>query len=66
MIIPVKPPEPYLSELKKQIRYALWDRSHEILLQFEKGLSNAVQAGVDRAQGNLVMVMDADGSHNPP
>ena len=38
---------------------------HEILVQQEKGFVNAVLSGLDRAQGNVVVIMDSDGSHDP-
>jgi dolichol-phosphate mannosyltransferase len=63
VIIPVKVPEPYLDELMERID-AL-PVSKEVLVQTEPGLSNAVRAGVERARGDIVAILDADGSHDP-
>lgn len=65
VIIPVKPPEPYLPHLVKQIDDALRGVDFEILVQEEKGLTNAVVEGVKRSRYRNIAVMDADGSHNP-
>lgn len=63
VIIPVKIPEPYLDELVQRI--GSLPLSKEVLVQTEPGLSNAVRAGVVRAQGDIVAILDADGSHDP-
>lgn len=66
IIIPVKDPEPYLSTLKIEIDsflYGVFD--YEILIQKEKGLTNAVVEGVKRSIYPWILVMDADGSHDP-
>lgn len=63
VIIPVKPPEPYLEELISDI-YVSFPEA-EILVQKEKGLGNAIKAGVKKSSGNLIAVIDADGSHPP-
>jgi dolichol-phosphate mannosyltransferase len=58
VILPVKN-EPYLPTLLKQLD------SYEVLVQREPGLANAVLHGVKLAHGEAVVVLDADGSHNP-
>ena len=63
VIIPVKSPEPYLDELVERIEALTL--SKEVLVQTEPGLSNAVRAGVARARGDVVAILDADGSHDP-
>lgn len=63
VIIPVKPPEPYLQTLISQIRRLLPES--EIKIQYEKGLGNAIKAGILRSSGDYIAVMDADGSHPP-
>src|SRR3990170_3437498 len=63
VIIPCKN-EPYLSRLISEIYYSL-AYSHEILVQTEPGLSSAVLCGVRKSKGNIIVVLDADGSHNP-
>jgi glycosyltransferase involved in cell wall biosynthesis len=65
IIIPVKPPEPYLPILVENIHANLRNIPHEILVQTEPGLTNAVIAGVSKSQYPSIAVMDADGSHNP-
>lgn len=52
--------EPYLKTL---VLY--FPKSYEVLVQREKGLSNAVWTGLQRAHYGIVVVMDADGSHPP-
>ena len=34
-------------------------------IQTEKGLGYAVSQGIQRANGNIIIIMDADGSHSP-
>lgn len=63
IIIPVKPPEPYLENLISDI-FVKYPEA-EILVQKEKGLGAAIKAGVTRAHGDLIAVLDADGSHDP-
>jgi dolichol-phosphate mannosyltransferase len=58
VIIPVKE-EPYLPTLLSQLE------GYEVLVQREPGLANAVLCGVKRSHGELIIIMDADGSHNP-
>jgi len=66
IIIPAKEPEPYLEQLVNDIDSTLSkDWAFEILIQREEGLTNAVLQGVKKANGNPIIVMDADGSHNP-
>lgn len=63
VIIPVKPPEPHLPYLEEAIREIL--PGCEILVQKEKGLGNAIRAGVSRSSREILAVLDADGSHDP-
>lgn len=66
IIIPVKTPEPYLPALCQQISCILDPLvQYEILAQTEEGLTNAVIAGVQRAKYDRILVMDADGQHDP-
>lgn len=64
IIIPVKPPEPYLPKLLIEIEKEV-PQPHEVLIQTEKGLGYAVMCGIRRAKGEFVVVMDSDGSHSP-
>jgi dolichol-phosphate mannosyltransferase len=56
--------EPYVMELIKTI-----DRinlpPYEIHIRTDKGLANAVLAGVKISKGEVITIMDGDGSHNP-
>lgn len=63
VVIPCKN-EPYLRILVDLIHSSLV-YPHEILVQTEPGLALAVLCGVRRAKGNVIVVLDADGSHNP-
>lgn len=65
VIIPVKPPEPYLPQLVRKIHCALTHLPHEVLIQTEIGLTNAVVKGVEKSRYDTIVVMDADGSHDP-
>jgi len=65
VIVPVKPPEPFLEILENEIHKELHDVPHEILIQTEEGLSYAVRKGIEKSRGEIIVVMDADGSHNP-
>lgn len=65
VIIPVKPPEPYLPTLVWNLYYILKNIKNEILIQTEPGLTNAVVQGVKHARYDTIVVMDSDGSHNP-
>jgi len=63
VIIPCKN-EPYLNRLISEIDNCL-AYSHEILVQTEPGLAKAVMCGAKRAKGDVLVVLDGDGSHNP-
>jgi dolichol-phosphate mannosyltransferase len=63
-IIPVKEPEPYLPQLVGQLEHLL-EPPYEILIQRQKGLGYAVMCGIKRSKGDVVVIMDADGSHTP-
>ena len=65
VVIPVRIPEPYLDTLLSEIHESLSIFPHEILVQTEKGLGYAVQCGVKKSRGNVIVVMDSDGSHAP-
>jgi dolichol-phosphate mannosyltransferase len=58
VILPVKD-EPYLPKLLSQLE------GYEVLVQREPGLANAVLHGVKLAHGEAIVILDADGSHNP-
>lgn len=65
VVLPVKY-EPYLPRLQKHIRDCLeFAEPYEILVQKELGLSTAVLYGVKNSNGESLVIMDADGSHNP-
>lgn len=38
---------------------------YEVLVQKEKGFLNAVLCGLNRAKGDVIVIIDSDGSHNP-
>jgi len=61
IIIPAKN-EPYLPFLLDRIK-KLGD--FDILIQEEAGLGNAVRQGFAKAKNEKIIVMDADGQHNP-
>ena len=61
IIIPAKN-EPYLPVLLEKLAKI---RDKEILIQTEEGLGNAVIQGIKKAKGDKIIVMDADGGHNP-
>ena len=63
VIIPCKN-EPYINCLVNAINDCLVF-PHEVLVQTEPGLSSAVLCGVKKSKGNIIVVLDADGSHNP-
>lgn len=65
IIIPAKLPEPYLETLEQEIHKVLRKNPHEILIQIEPGLGYAIQQGVKKSRGDVVVIMDADGSHDP-
>jgi dolichol-phosphate mannosyltransferase len=58
VVIPAKN-EPYLPKLLSQLK------EYEVLVQREPGLANAVLRGVKLSTGEAIVVLDADGSHNP-
>jgi len=62
IVIPAKN-EPYLPSLISNINKVL--KNAEILVQTEEGLGNAVKKGFEKARGEKIVVMDADGQHNP-
>ncbi|MEM3640595.1 MAG: glycosyltransferase [Candidatus Bathyarchaeia archaeon] len=64
IIIPARGTEPYLPHLVNDIRKHV-SRPYEVLIQTEKEFGNAVLTGVKRAHGQFIVIMDADGSHNP-
>lgn len=57
--------EPYLETLKKRIHQNLEYCDHEIIVRDDKGCGNAILAGIREANNDIIIVMDADGSHNP-
>lgn len=63
IIIPCKA-EPYLSKLIDRIVEVV-KRGFMIHIQREQGLTNAVLHGVNMSTGEAVVVIDADGSHDP-
>jgi len=63
IIIPCKN-EPYLNRLVSEIAKCL-TYSHEILVQTEPGLANAVMCGIKNSKGEILVVIDGDGSHKP-
>lgn len=64
MILPVKN-EPRITSFVEDLHKVLNATSHEVLLQYEDGISNAVWHGLAQAKGEKVVVMDSDGSHSP-
>ena len=65
VIIPAKN-EPYLPQLIDQIHWNLGGKfPHEIHVQTEPGLANAVLCGVKSSSADIVCILDADCSHNP-
>lgn len=63
VVIPSKD-EPYLRFLVDSIHKAV-AHPHEILVQNELGLASAVLHGIKKAKGEIIAVLDADGSHDP-
>jgi len=63
VIIPCKN-EPYLSTLIARIHREV-KSPHTIHVQKEEGLSNAVMEGVRKSNGDVIAILDGDGSHNP-
>ena len=64
IVLPVKK-EPYAKTLEHEIHEYLKDYNCEVLFQCEEGITNAVWHGIKRAKGNLIAIMDSDGSHSP-
>jgi len=64
VVIPVKN-EPYVQIVVEKIHNYLSEFPYEILLQTEEGMADAVWHGIQRAKGEYIAVMDADGSHKP-
>ena len=50
--------EPYLPKLMKKLK------DYDVHIETEKGLSYAVWNGIQKAENEIVCVMDADGSHS--
>jgi dolichol-phosphate mannosyltransferase len=63
VILPVKD-EPYLPILLEEIKDCGLE-CYEVHVRTEAGLSNAVLAGVRDSHGDAVIILDADGSHQP-
>jgi dolichol-phosphate mannosyltransferase len=61
VVIPAKN-EPYLPELISQFKIPL---KYEVIVRSDLGLANAVLRGVKVSTGDAIVVLDADGSHNP-
>ncbi len=53
-----------MSQLLSEIR-SIISEPYEIKVQTESGLGHAVLQGVKKATGDVIVVLDADGSHNP-
>lgn len=53
--------KPLISSIKNNLQH----HPHEILVQSEKGYLNAISSGIKRARGEIIIIMDGDGSHNP-
>jgi dolichol-phosphate mannosyltransferase len=62
IIIPCWGEEPYLKTLLSELERKI-DFPYEVLIQTEKGLGYAVMCGVIRAKGDVICVLDSDGSH---
>lgn len=63
IVIPSKE-EPYLGRLVDSIHRNV-SYPHEILIQSEPGLGSAVLQGIRNSKGNVIAILDGDGSHNP-
>ena len=61
VILPVKD-EPYLPTLLHIFPLILTD--YEVKIQTEKGLGYAITQGIKNAKGNVIVICDADGSHD--
>lgn len=64
VILPVKD-EPYAEQLRYEIYKHLKGYECEVLFQHEEGIANAVHHGIQRAKGEIIAIMDSDGSHSP-
>lgn len=80
IIIPIKD-EPYINELVKDIHKKIKtkheiivvDKSNipskienaKLIKQKSDGLGNAVKEGLEHAKGDIIVIMDGDGSHRP-
>jgi dolichol-phosphate mannosyltransferase len=40
-------------------------QEHEILVQTERGYVKAILSGIGKAKGDVIIIIDGDGSHNP-
>jgi glycosyltransferase involved in cell wall biosynthesis len=63
IVIPSKE-EPYLGRLVDSIHRTV-SYPHEILVQSEPGLGSAVLQGIRNSKGNVIAILDGDGSHSP-
>ena len=63
LVIPCKD-EPYLPTLLSEINDVMQE-PYEVLVQKEGGLGYAVKCGIERSKGEIICVLDADGSHPP-
>ncbi len=46
------------------VRIAL-ERGYQVVLQDKKGLANAIKQGIEETTGGTIIILDADGSHDP-
>ena len=42
-----------------------FERGYRVVLQCKKGLANAIKQGIENTTAEIVIILDADGSHNP-
>jgi len=64
IIIPAYGTEPHIQSLIEEVG-KLMVEEYEILVQTEKGYGRAILTGVKKSRGRVVVIIDADGSHNP-
>ena len=64
IIIPCKE-EPYLENLINDLEKIFSNYPYEVKVQTEKGLGYAVMCGIRNCKGNVIVILDSDGSHNP-
>lgn len=64
IVIPCKH-ESYLPTLLRDLSLQFHHIDYEVLVQTEPGFTNAIWHGVQRATGDFVAIMDADGKHQP-